>query len=89
VQTSAQVGAALVLAVTTALVTGGHQGAGATAGQMLDAYRPGLFLSVLVAAAGLTIAAWPRRRSTVPDLIVPESESPEPERPEPERAPVG
>ena len=85
VQTSTQVGAALVLAVTTALVTGGDQGANASAEQMLATYRPGLILSVLVAAAGFVIAAAPRRKPRPLPLPEPEQRS----EPEPERAPVG
>ncbi|WP_197680090.1 MFS transporter [Microlunatus soli] len=81
VQTSTQVGAALVLAVTTALVTTGGETARATPEAMLAAYRPGLLLSVLVAAAGLAIAAVPKR-STVP----PATPTPDPE---PERQVVG
>lgn len=81
VQTSTQVGAALVLAVTTAVVTAGGETAGATPEAMLSAYRPGLLLSVLVAAGGLAIAAIPKR-STVP----PAAPTPEPE---PERQAVG
>ncbi|QGN35651.1 MFS transporter [Microlunatus sp. Gsoil 973] len=81
VQTSTQVGAALVLAVTTAVVASGMPQAGASAGQMLDAYRPGLLLSALVAVAGFGVAAWPRRRLRVPEPVVVE--------PEQEREPVG
>jgi MFS family permease len=87
-QTSMQVGAALVLAVTTALVVGG--GHAAVAGvaspqQMLEQFRPGLFLSVAVAAAGLLIAVLPKRsaRGTLP---APDAD-PEPET-EPERVPA-
>jgi MFS family permease len=61
IQTSTQVGAALVLAVTTAIVgSGGHGGGGASASAMLDVFRPGLALSTAVAIAGLVIAAAPR-----------------------------
>ena len=84
VQTSTQVGAALVLAATTAVVTGGDQVANASAEQMLVTYRPGLFLSVLVAAAGFVIAAAPRRKSR--PMVEPVREQ-DPE-PEPERTPV-
>ncbi|MEA5455834.1 MFS transporter [Sinomonas sp. JGH33] len=60
IQTSTQVGAALVLAVTTALVgSGGHAGH-ASAEAMLDVFRPGLGLSTAVAVAGLLIAVAPR-----------------------------
>ncbi|MFC7625096.1 MFS transporter [Microlunatus sp. GCM10028923] len=68
-QTSTQVGAALVLAVTTALVVGGGHGAAAPAArsaeEMLAQFRPGLFLAVAVAAAGLVIALLPRRTVAV------------------------
>ncbi|MDQ0031926.1 MFS transporter [Arthrobacter bambusae] len=66
IQTSTQVGAALVLAVTTALVSGHGQGDGtsstASAAAMLDQYRPGLVLSAAVAIAALLVAASPARR---------------------------
>jgi MFS family permease len=63
IQTSTQVGAALVLAVTTALVgSGGHGSSGgpASAAAMLDVFRPGLALSTAVAIAGLLVAVAPR-----------------------------
>lgn len=60
IQTSTQVGAALVLAVTTAIVGSGGHGGGASAEAMLDVFRPGLALSTAVAIAGLVIAAAPR-----------------------------
>lgn len=63
IQTSTQVGAALVLAVTTAMVSG-HGGAsdgGANAAAMLEQYRPGLILSAAVAVAALVVAAMPTR----------------------------
>ncbi|NUP73421.1 MAG: MFS transporter [Sinomonas sp.] len=68
IQTSTQVGAALVLAVTTALVgSGGHAGT-ASASAMLEVFRPGLALSTAVAVAGLLITVAPRwwrvRRAT-------------------------
>jgi predicted MFS family arabinose efflux permease len=63
VQSSSQVGAALVLAVTTALIAGGPVSAGASAGVLLDQFRPGLILSTAVAFAGLVVAVVPRRRS--------------------------
>ena len=67
VQTSAQVGGALALAVTTALIAGGPStGAGshdpAALAEQLAHYRPGLYLSAGLALAGLLIAALPRRR---------------------------
>lgn len=63
IQTSTQVGAALVLAVTTALVSGHGQTAGTVSAQaMLEQYRPGLILSAAVAIAALLVAAAPSRR---------------------------
>ncbi|UXM92303.1 MFS transporter [Paenarthrobacter sp. JL.01a] len=63
IQTSTQVGAALVLAVTTALVSGHGQAAGSVSAQaMLEQYRPGLILSAAVAIAALLVAAAPSRR---------------------------
>ncbi|GAA5194737.1 MFS transporter [Arthrobacter gyeryongensis] len=63
IQTSTQVGAALVLAVTTALVSGHGQADGTlSAAAMLDQYRPGLVLSAAVAIAALLVAASPARR---------------------------
>jgi MFS family permease len=67
VQTSAQVGGALALAVTTALIAGGPAAGGAGHGaaglaEQLAHYRPGLYLSAGLAVAGLLIAALPRRR---------------------------
>ncbi|GAA4048739.1 MFS transporter [Arthrobacter methylotrophus] len=66
IQTSTQVGAALVLAVTTALVSGHGTSDGTSstvsAAAMLDQYRPGLALSAAVAIAALLVAASPARR---------------------------
>ena len=63
IQTSTQVGAALVLAVTTALVSGHGKAAGTVSAQaMLEQYRPGLILSAAVAIAALLVAAAPKRR---------------------------
>lgn len=65
VQTSSQVGGALALAVTTALIAGGPAGSGAggsaALAEQLAHYRPGLYLSAGLAVAGLVIAALPRR----------------------------
>ena len=65
IQTSTQVGAALVLAVTTAIVSGhgnpSEAGAAVDAAAMLEQYRPGLILSAAVALAALLIAV-PRSR---------------------------
>lgn len=62
VQSSSQVGAALVLAVTTALIAGGGAEPGATHAQILDQFRPGLILSMGVALAGFVVTVLPRRR---------------------------
>ncbi|MBT2519435.1 MFS transporter [Arthrobacter sp. ISL-28] len=67
IQTSTQVGAALVLAVTTAIVSGhgspSEAGGAVDAAAMLEQYRPGLILSAAVALAALLIAV-PRSRRT-------------------------
>ncbi|WP_245974613.1 MFS transporter [Thermomonospora umbrina] len=67
VQTSGQVGAALVLAVTTALIAteAPAEGGAPVPEAMLDAFRPGLVFITFVALAGLTITLVPllRRRS--------------------------
>ena len=64
IQTSTQVGAALVLAVTTAIVSGHGNapdaGAAVDAAAMLEQYRPGLILSAAVAVAALLTAATPK-----------------------------
>jgi MFS family permease len=67
IQTSTQVGAALVLAVATAMVSGGHSDGGTvpSAAAMLEQYRPGLMLSAAVAIAALLVAAVPARRRAV------------------------
>lgn len=66
IQTSTQVGAALVLAVTTAMVSGHGNapgpGAAVDAAAMLEQYRPGLILSAAVAVTALLIAAAPSRQ---------------------------
>ncbi|MEV7133753.1 MFS transporter [Arthrobacter sp. NPDC093128] len=66
IQTSTQVGAALVLAVTTAMVSGhgnaSDPGAAVDAAAMLEQYRPGLILSAAVAVTALVIASAPSRR---------------------------
>ncbi|MGH1526326.1 MFS transporter [Leifsonia sp. L25] len=61
VQTSSQVGGALALAVTSALIAGAAP-AGAGAAAQLEHFRPGLYLSAALAVAGLIVAAVPRRR---------------------------
>lgn len=64
IQSSTQVGAALVLAVTTAIVTSGSHGGSPThdASAMLAQFRPGLVLSMVIAVVGLAIALFPQRR---------------------------
>jgi sugar phosphate permease len=54
-QASNQIGAALVLAVVTAVVAG-HSGSGSGAASLLAAYRDGLVVVSGVAAAGLVMA---------------------------------
>lgn len=54
VQTSAQVGAALVLAVTTATISAHGTGTGSAA-DMLASYKPGLIFVTFVALAGLLV----------------------------------
>jgi predicted MFS family arabinose efflux permease len=54
-QASNQIGAALVLAVVTAVVTG-HGGSGSDAASLLAAYRAGLVVVAAVGAAGLLLA---------------------------------
>ncbi|NUS42768.1 MAG: MFS transporter [Mycobacteriaceae bacterium] len=53
-QTAMQVGAAIVLAVTTAIISSGHTASAAPAA-MLDAYRPGLIFAMAVAIAGALV----------------------------------
>jgi predicted MFS family arabinose efflux permease len=70
VQTAGQVGAALVLAVTTAVIAGDGRPARSAADALAD-YRPGLILTTFVAAGGLLMALAPlllRRRERVPAL---------------------
>jgi MFS family permease len=79
VQTAGQVGAALVLAVTTAIIAGDGRSARTAAG-VLDQYRPGLIFVAFVAAGGLLIALAPfvfrrsvaRHARTVPAAAVEE-----------------
>ncbi|ASU82927.1 MFS transporter [Nocardiopsis gilva YIM 90087] len=64
VQTSGQVGGALVLAITTALISVDHatgEGAtsGATAEQMLAQFQPGLYFVTAVALLGVALTALP------------------------------
>ena len=55
VQTSAQVGAAIVLAVTTAIISAHTTAGPQSPTQMLDSYRPGLIFVTFVALAGLLV----------------------------------
>jgi MFS family permease len=77
-QTSMQVGAAVVLAVTTAVIASGADGATSQEG-VLDMFRPGLVFAAAVSIAGAIVAATallPKRRSgDDPDLGL----EPEPE----------
>lgn len=65
VQSSSQVGAALVLAVTTALIAGGGAAPDASVDELLAQFRPGLILSTAVAIVGFGVAIAPRRRPRV------------------------
>ncbi|MFF0489269.1 MFS transporter [Nocardia sp. NPDC004068] len=67
-QTSMQVGAAIVLAINTAIVTSGGVGDGSPAA-ILDGYRPGLLFAGVVAILGALVALThflPKRRSAEP-----------------------
>ncbi|MFD3705414.1 MFS transporter [Nocardia sp. NPDC058658] len=80
-QTSMQVGAAIVLAVTTAIVTSGGHGTSATPQQMLDTYRPGLEFAAGVTIVGALLALTvflPRFRKPVVDGPVVEEKVLEP-----------
>jgi predicted MFS family arabinose efflux permease len=70
VQTAGQVGAALVLAITTAIIAGDGRPAHSAADVLAD-YRPGLVFTTFVAAGGLLMTLIPfvlRRRERVPAL---------------------
>ncbi|MFC4376678.1 MFS transporter [Nocardia halotolerans] len=70
-QTSMQVGAAVVLAVTTAIVTSGTH-TSTSPQQMLDTYRPGLEFAAGVTIVGALVALtvfWPRKRVTPTAVI--------------------
>ena len=76
-QTSMQVGAAVVLAVTTALIASGAEGA-TTQQAALDNFRPGLVFAAIVAIAGALVAGlslFQRSTATDPELDL----EPEPE----------
>lgn len=67
-QTSMQVGAAIVLAVTTAIIASGADGATSPDG-VLDTFRPGLVFGTIVSIVGALIAVLalvPRRRDGAP-----------------------
>ena len=70
-QTSMQVGAAVVLAMTTAIIASGPVGE-PTPASMLDAYRPGLVFATVVSIAGALVAVLalvPRRNREDVDEI--------------------
>ncbi|SEF13722.1 Major Facilitator Superfamily protein [Jiangella alba] len=62
VQTSGQIGGAVVLAATTALVTAGSHSAEGMEAATFDQFRPGLVLVTGVAIAGLAVMVLRRRR---------------------------
>jgi MFS family permease len=78
VWTSGQVGGALVLAVTSAIITSDNA-EGASAQAMLDNFRPGVVLVMFVALAGFALTVVPllRRRTRLQAHAEPELE-PEP-----------
>lgn len=67
-QTSMQVGPAVILAVTTAIITSGGTTA-ATPDAVLDAYRPGLVFAGAVAAVGALVALAPFLRWRGRDVV--------------------
>ncbi|HJQ06274.1 MAG TPA: MFS transporter [Nocardioides sp.] len=70
-QTSMQVGAAIVLAITTALIASTPAGAGPQA--VLDGYRPGLVFAFAVATVGavVTVAGLALSRRTTTSAVLP------------------
>jgi MFS family permease len=76
VWTSGQVGGALVLAVTTAMVTSGTPGELSASG-MLDQFRPGIVLVAFVALGGLALTLLPllRRAPSTDQVAEPALES--------------
>lgn len=75
-QTSMQVGAAIVLAVTTAVIASSAEG-GTSPESALAAFRPGLVFAAAVTIAGALIAALavvPRRRGPLPEPVLPQPE---------------
>ncbi len=67
-QTSMQVGAAIVLAITTAIMASGSDG-GTSSQDVLDSFRPGLVFAAIVSIVGALVAVLalvPRRRDGSP-----------------------
>jgi MFS family permease len=83
-QTSMQVGAAVVLAITSALIASGGHGT-ATRAAMLGSYRPGLVFALGVALVGAAVAALGLLARREDAEVVPR----EPEPAEPEYAAPG
>jgi MFS family permease len=80
-QTSMQVGAAVVLAVTTAIIASGPVGE-PTPASMLDAYRPGLVFATVVSIVGALVAVLalvPWRNREVVEEIDPDLDDPAPQ----------
>jgi MFS family permease len=80
-QTSMQVGAAIVLAVTTAVIASGADGATSPQG-VLDTFRPGLVFGTIVSIVGALIAVlalFPRGREGAPADEPELDATPEPE----------
>jgi MFS family permease len=80
-QTSMQVGAAIVLAVTTAIITADPVGK-PTPATMLDAYRPGLVFATAVSIVGALVAVaavLPRRGRGLVDTLDEELDAATPE----------
>ena len=76
-QTSMQVGAAVVLAVTTAIIAS-SPGGEPTPAAMLDAYRPGLVFAAVVSIVGALVAVLallPRRDRPVVEDVEPDLEA--------------
>lgn len=78
-QTSMQVGPALILAVTTAMITSGSPAT--TSVEALDAFRPGLVLAAVIATVGalVPILALVLVRDRVPEPEPLADAAPEPE----------
>ncbi len=79
-QTSMQVGAAIVLAVTTAIISSGTAEA-STPSALLDGFRPGLAFATAVAGVGALVAVaglvWDRRTRPADDEVVVGEAAPE------------